>query len=66
MSKENGWADLENAAGAGVQALIDRLKSEGVSAGQSEGDEILSKAVLDLNRAVAYVRASLLHAITEA
>ena len=29
-------------------------------------DEILSKAVLDLNRAVAYVRASLLHAITEA
>lgn len=44
MSKENGSADLENAAGAGVQALIDRLKSEGVSAGQSEGDEILSKA----------------------
>lgn len=44
MSKENGSADLENAAGAGVQALIDRLKSEGVSAGQSEGEEILSKA----------------------
>ncbi|WP_420335090.1 hypothetical protein [Roseibium sp.] len=44
MSKENGSTDLENAAGAGVQALIDRLKSEGVSAGQSEGDEILSKA----------------------
>jgi len=44
MSKENGSADLENAAGAGVQALIDRLKSEGVSAGQTEGDEILSKA----------------------
>ncbi|WP_421980826.1 hypothetical protein [Roseibium sp.] len=44
MSKENGSADLENAAGAGVQALIDRLKSEGVSAGQSEGDEILAKA----------------------
>lgn len=44
MSKENGSADLENAAGAGVQALIDRLKSEGVSAGQSEGDAILSKA----------------------
>lgn len=44
MSNENGSADLENAAGAGVQALIDRLKSEGVSAGQSAGDEILSKA----------------------
>ncbi|MBG6164662.1 V/A-type H+-transporting ATPase subunit E [Labrenzia sp. EL_195] len=44
MSKNSGSTDLENAAGAGVQALIDRLKSEGVSAGQSEGDEILAKA----------------------
>lgn len=36
--------DLETAAGAGVQALIDRLKTEGVAAGQSEADGILDKA----------------------
>ncbi|MBO6508721.1 MAG: hypothetical protein JJ979_09635 [Roseibium sp.] len=44
MSKQNEVEALENAAGAGVQALIDRLKSEGVAAGKSEGDEILAKA----------------------
>lgn len=44
MSKRDSSNELENAAGAGVQALIERLKSEGVAAGQSEGDEILAKA----------------------
>ena len=44
MSKHDAADDLENAAGAGVQALIERLKSEGVAAGQSEGDAILAKA----------------------
>lgn len=44
MSDIKSAADLETAAGAGVQALIDRLKAEGVAAGQSEGDEILAKA----------------------
>jgi len=44
MSKHDTSNELENAAGAGVQALIERLKSEGVAAGQSEGDEILAKA----------------------
>jgi len=44
MSDIKSAADLETAAGAGVQALIDRLKSEGVAAGQSEADEILTKA----------------------
>ncbi|MTH98818.1 hypothetical protein [Roseibium sp. RKSG952] len=33
-----------SAAGAGVQALIDRLKSEGVAAGQDQADAILKKA----------------------
>jgi V/A-type H+-transporting ATPase subunit E len=44
MSKHDSSKDLENAAGAGVQALIERLKSEGVAAGQSEADAILAKA----------------------
>ncbi|POF33708.1 hypothetical protein [Roseibium marinum] len=44
MSKHDAADDLENAAGAGVQALIERLKAEGVAAGQSEGEEILAKA----------------------
>lgn len=44
MSKHDSSNELENAAGAGVQALIERLKSEGVTAGQTEGDEILAKA----------------------
>jgi len=44
MSKHDASKDLENAAGAGVQALIERLKSEGVAAGQSEADDILAKA----------------------
>ena len=44
MSNAKGSQDLENAAGAGVQALIDRLKAEGVAAGQAEGDALLAKA----------------------
>ncbi|PVB62231.1 hypothetical protein [Labrenzia sp. 011] len=44
MSKRDAVENLENAAGAGVQALIERLKAEGVAAGQSEGEEILARA----------------------
>jgi len=44
MSKQDASRELENAAGAGVQALIERLKSEGVAAGRSEADDILAKA----------------------
>lgn len=44
MSKHDAADDLENAAGAGVQALIERLKSEGVAAGRSEGEAILESA----------------------
>ncbi len=44
MSETKSAEDLETAAGAGVQALIDRLKTEGVAAGQSEADDILEKA----------------------
>ncbi|WP_420412625.1 hypothetical protein [Roseibium sp.] len=44
MSDTKSAGDLETAAGAGVQALIDRLKTEGVAAGQYEADTILEKA----------------------
>jgi V/A-type H+-transporting ATPase subunit E len=44
MSNKKIAGELETAAGAGVQALIDRLKTEGVAAGQSEADEILENA----------------------
>ncbi|MES0883439.1 hypothetical protein [Roseibium sp. SCP14] len=53
MSKSKGATDLENTAGAGVQALIDRLKSEGVSAGKTEGEEILAKAKTRADEIVA-------------
>jgi len=56
MSKHNAADELENAAGAGVQALIERLKSEGVAAGQSEGDEILAKARAKAEDIVAEAR----------
>ncbi|TYC64435.1 hypothetical protein FMN50_00195 [Rhodobacterales bacterium] len=44
MSKHDQTADLEKTAGAGVQALITRLKDEGVAAGKVEGDAILARA----------------------
>ncbi|WP_306147887.1 MULTISPECIES: hypothetical protein [unclassified Roseibium] len=44
MSETNTAGELETAAGAGVQALIDRLKAEGVEAGQSEAEAILADA----------------------
>ncbi|MCV0426549.1 MAG: hypothetical protein K5905_13855 [Roseibium sp.] len=53
MSKRNGSADLENAAGEGVQALINRLKTEGIAAGKSEGEEILAKAKAKADEIVA-------------
>ena len=53
MSKHNGSTDLENAAGEGVQALINRLKSEGVAAGKSEGEDILAKAKAKADEIVA-------------
>ncbi|MBA5777558.1 hypothetical protein H2509_10535 [Stappia sp. F7233] len=40
-------------AGAGVQALIDRLKSEGISAGQDEADRILAAARAKADKLVA-------------
>ncbi|GGB33515.1 hypothetical protein GCM10011316_01970 [Roseibium aquae] len=39
--------------GAGVQALIDRLKSEGVSAGQEEANRILADARAQADKIVA-------------
>lgn len=56
MSKHDGTTDLENAAGAGVQALIDRLKQEGVTAGESERDEILARAKAQAGEIVAEAR----------
>lgn len=53
MSKSDPAIDLENAAGAGVQALIDRLKSEGVAAGQSEADGILANAKAKADQLIA-------------
>ncbi|XYK78603.1 MAG: hypothetical protein ROO70_12405 [Labrenzia sp.] len=44
MSESKTAGELETAAGAGVQALIDRLKAEGVEAGQSEAETILADA----------------------
>ncbi len=44
MAKESANDALESAAGAGVQALIERLKSEGVAAGKTEGDDLLANA----------------------
>jgi len=56
MSKHDASKELENAAGAGVQALIDRLKSEGVAAGQSEADDILAKANAKAEETVSAAR----------
>lgn len=44
MKKHDPADTLANAAGAGVQALIERLKSEGVAAGQVEGEAVLARA----------------------
>ncbi len=44
MTHHDKSGATENPAGAGVQALIDRLKTEGVAAGQSEADTILANA----------------------
>lgn len=44
MATHNDTDDFADAAGAGVQALIDRLRTEGVAAGQSEANEILRAA----------------------
>ncbi|MEP2703885.1 MAG: hypothetical protein ABJQ71_00185 [Roseibium sp.] len=66
MSNSKTVDDLENAAGAGVQALIDRLKSEGVAAGQSEADDILAKAKAKADELVADARKRSAALLTEA
>lgn len=40
-------------AGAGVQALIDRLKSEGITAGQEEAERVLASAKAKADKLVA-------------
>lgn len=66
MSNSKTVDDLENAAGTGVQALIDRLKSEGVAAGQSEADDILTKAKAKADELVADARKKSEALLTEA
>ncbi|MEP3047097.1 MAG: hypothetical protein ABJL55_03560 [Roseibium sp.] len=66
MSNSKTVDDLENAAGTGVQALIDRLKSEGVAAGQSEADDILAKAKAKADELVADARKRSAALLTEA
>ncbi|MEP1932449.1 MAG: hypothetical protein ABJJ37_14320 [Roseibium sp.] len=66
MSNSKTVDDLENAAGAGVQALIDRLKSEGVAAGQSEADDILAKAKAKSDELLADARKKAAALLTEA
>ncbi|WP_417670430.1 hypothetical protein [Roseibium sp.] len=44
MADTNSSVQSASPAGAGVQVLIDRLKSEGIAAGRDEGDAILAEA----------------------
>jgi V/A-type H+-transporting ATPase subunit E len=53
MTDQDNTGDTDNPAGAGVQALIDRLKTEGVAAGQSEAEAILEGARQKANKLVA-------------
>lgn len=70
MSQQDDTSMAQNPAGAGVQALIDRLKSEGVAAGQSEAGTILSsaeaKAAALVSAAEAEAKAILAKSRTEA
>jgi V/A-type H+-transporting ATPase subunit E len=50
-TKREDTADVHS-AGAGVQALIDRLKQEGVESGQREADAVLADARLKADRIV--------------
>lgn len=53
MTHQDNSGDVQNPAGAGVQALIDRLKTEGVAAGQSEAEAILESARRKASQLVA-------------
>jgi len=53
MADTNTPDAAETHPGAGVQALIDRLKSEGVSAGQEEAARILTDARAQADKIVA-------------
>lgn len=44
MSNQTRPDTFQNIPGSGVQALIDRLRGEGVAAGKAEGDAILAEA----------------------
>ncbi|MEP4030534.1 hypothetical protein [Roseibium polysiphoniae] len=70
MTQHDKLTAAENPAGAGVQALIDRLKSEGISAGQAEADALLANAEAKAHdivaRAEAEANAILTKARTEA
>lgn len=66
MSKSSTSGDLETTAGAGVQALIDRLKSEGVAAGQSEADDLVAKAKAKADALVAEAEARAAALLSEA
>lgn len=57
MSQQDKSLAANQLAGSGVQALIDRLKSEGVSAGQAEADRILQKAKEKASQIVAAAEA---------
>ena len=52
----NSQADL-SPAGAGVQALIDRLRAEGVTAGQAQAEEIVAFAKAKADKLVAEAEA---------
>ncbi len=51
---------------AGVKALIDRLRNEGVSAGRSEADQIVAEAQTRANDLVAKAEAKAKHMVDEA
>jgi len=51
---------------AGVKALIDRLRNEGVSAGRSEADQIVAEAQARANDLVAKAEAKAKHMVDEA
>ena len=51
---------------AGVKALIDRLRNEGVSAGRSEADRIVAEAQARANDLVAKAEAKAKHMVDEA
>ncbi|MEP0455471.1 MAG: hypothetical protein ABJD57_21670, partial [Roseibium sp.] len=66
MTQHDKLTATENPAGAGVQALIDRLKSEGISAGQAEADALLANAEAKAHDIVARAEAEASAILTKA